>query len=181
MRLDQVMQKVSDRVDGEWLRGKISGQHWRNGNQYRTGYLPVYYRDRLTKSQTENGGSVYVVLSWDTPIAWHTPNDGWTIPPVKYSVSTQNHQVKLSRAVGVDIPWHLVAKTRYLTTDNGAGRIQVECWGVNKRVPYDHAAHDAHVSAVETVTGKTVQAEIGIIECGSSRNIWNCAYLLSDS
>lgn len=38
----------------------------------------------------------YVIYSYHTPIAWHTP-DGWVIPPVKYSISTTRHQGTLYR------------------------------------------------------------------------------------
>lgn len=33
----------------------------------------------------------YVVWSYATPIAWHTP-EGWVVPPVKYSPTTTQHQ-----------------------------------------------------------------------------------------
>jgi hypothetical protein len=39
---------------------------------------------------------IYVVFSYGTPIAWRTAGDqgacGWTIPAVRYSVTTSKHQ-----------------------------------------------------------------------------------------
>jgi len=40
----------------------------------------------------------YVIYSYDTPIAWHVPNDGddggerWVVPEVRYSPTTSRHQ-----------------------------------------------------------------------------------------
>lgn len=47
----------------------------------------------------------YVVYSYSTPIAWHTlhedgaHNGCWTIPDVKYSVTTTAHQHKVMTAL----------------------------------------------------------------------------------
>lgn len=38
------------------------------------------------------GKAVYTVLSYATPIGWHVEGEGWTIPDVKYSVTTSAHQ-----------------------------------------------------------------------------------------
>lgn len=42
-------------------------------------------------------GPVFVVYSYGTPIAWFTEADGWTIPDVKYSVTTSRHQSSVRR------------------------------------------------------------------------------------
>ena len=43
-------------------------------------------------------GLDYVVMSYDTPIAWHDSR-GWTIPADKYSPTTSAHQNVVRRAV----------------------------------------------------------------------------------
>jgi hypothetical protein len=40
----------------------------------------------------------YVVFSYATPIAWHTPG-GWTVPVDRYSVTTSKHQGRVRPAV----------------------------------------------------------------------------------
>ncbi len=40
----------------------------------------------------------YIVYSYGTPIAWHG-KFGWTIPNVKYSVTTSKHQGYVRRAI----------------------------------------------------------------------------------
>lgn len=37
-------------------------------------------------------GPVFVVLSYATPIAMFSPDHGWTVPSVRYSATTTNHQ-----------------------------------------------------------------------------------------
>lgn len=68
--------------------GNLSGS-WSFSGQ--TGQLPKEYADMLTSlTQTTD---VYVIYSYRTPIAWYSSNDRtWTIPDVKYSVTTTNHQ-----------------------------------------------------------------------------------------
>jgi hypothetical protein len=41
----------------------------------------------------------YVVFSYSTPIAWHGP-DGWTVPAVRYSITTSRHQGNLYAITG---------------------------------------------------------------------------------
>lgn len=56
------------------------------------GRLPQEWRERLISDIKDNG--VYVVYSYQTPIAW-TKLDGkgvWTIPDESYSVTTTHHQ-----------------------------------------------------------------------------------------
>lgn len=41
----------------------------------------------------------YIVYSYQTPIAWHTPGTGWTVPDVTYSPTTSGHQRIIRTAV----------------------------------------------------------------------------------
>lgn len=41
----------------------------------------------------------YIVHSYGTPIAWHRVDTGWTVPDVRYSVTTSRHQGVVRRAV----------------------------------------------------------------------------------
>jgi hypothetical protein len=40
----------------------------------------------------------YIVYSYGTPIAWHHAG-GWSLPAIKYSVSTSKHQSLVRRAI----------------------------------------------------------------------------------
>jgi hypothetical protein len=40
----------------------------------------------------------YIVYSYGTPIAWHHAG-GWSLPAIKYSVSTSKHQTLVRRAI----------------------------------------------------------------------------------
>ena len=55
------------------------------------GMLPADYLDELK-------GVEYIVYSYGTPIAWFK-NGEWTIPALKYSVTTSKHQNYVRRAV----------------------------------------------------------------------------------
>jgi hypothetical protein len=54
---------------------------------WRFGRLDYEYRDSFKRAD-------YAVYSYSTPIAWHGP-DGWTMPDVKYSPTTSQHQSKI--------------------------------------------------------------------------------------
>lgn len=45
----------------------------------------------------------YLVYSYDTPIAWHTPA-GWHLVSQKFSVTTSCHQGQVRRAMATDTP-----------------------------------------------------------------------------
>jgi hypothetical protein len=47
-------------------------------------------------------GDFYVVMSYNTPIAWYA-NGEWTIPDVKYSVTTSNHQGLVRMGIHQDV------------------------------------------------------------------------------
>jgi len=49
-----------------------------------------------------NAGAVdYVVLSYQTPIAYHTVTDGWIVCTKKHSATTSKHTNYVRRAIGV--------------------------------------------------------------------------------
>lgn len=62
-------------------RGQLPGEHWA----------------RLCADRDDNGGALYVVYSYATPIAWYSTAWGWRVPDVRYSVTTSKHQGKLYR------------------------------------------------------------------------------------
>lgn len=51
------------------------------------------------ESQVLTSSAPYVVYSYRTPIAWHTPESGWVIPADRYSNTTSNHQSRIRVAV----------------------------------------------------------------------------------
>lgn len=71
---------------GQWTAGFVT-----------YGQLPEAHRLRLSADRADNGGPVYVVYSYSTPIAWYTTAWGWRVPDVRYSVTTSKHQGKLYR------------------------------------------------------------------------------------
>ncbi len=62
---------------------------------FTSGKLPVEYRDALREAVT--AGPVYVVFSYETPIAWFAGEAGWTVPAVRYSPTTDGH-LRVARA-----------------------------------------------------------------------------------
>lgn len=72
-------------------RGNLSGRYISaySGN---FGILPEDYKAELKAATQDN--QVYVVFSFQTPIAWCISNetDKWVIPDVTYSVTTSAHQ-----------------------------------------------------------------------------------------
>jgi len=46
----------------------------------------------------------YVVLSYDTPIAWHDVL-GWKMPNLRYSLTTSQHQSTVRVAIGATMDW----------------------------------------------------------------------------
>ena len=68
----------------DFTAASMSG--WRCTKAPTLGSLPKVFQDLIDSSDVD-----YVVFSYSTPIAWHTP-DGWVVPPVRYSVTTSKHQ-----------------------------------------------------------------------------------------
>lgn len=72
--------------------GNFSG-FW--GGKGEVGRLPEPWREQFyCRSRGD-----YVVYSYNTPIAWWTPETGWVIPDVKYSPTTSRHQSIVRLAV----------------------------------------------------------------------------------
>jgi hypothetical protein len=65
------------------LRGHISGDGWGSGR------LPAQHIEAFKRAS--EAIDFYVVKSYGTPIAWFA-NGVWTVPNVKYSPTTSNHQ-----------------------------------------------------------------------------------------
>lgn len=95
-----------------------------------TGALPSYAREELLRVAVEGGEwaprRIYVVWSYDTPIAWCVPGPGLlTIPDVRYSTTTSRHQ---SLCEGGHLrPWpdagpYVATGTRVVMGDPGAVR-----------------------------------------------------------
>ena len=64
---------------------------------YPTGILPDAWKVRFQADPFID----YCVWSYDTPIAWHSElTGGWTVPDVKYSLTTTKHQTIVRVAVG---------------------------------------------------------------------------------
>ena len=68
-----------------------------------TGQLPRAWADAYQQSYDADA-LVYVVYSYQTPIAWVTRAGVAVIPDVKYSVTTSSHQ-GIAR-VALDVPWN---------------------------------------------------------------------------
>lgn len=65
-------------------------------SEQEAGRMPV---DALTRyGHARQGGALYVVRSYGTPIAWAGPGEALTVPAVTYSVTTSRHQGITRRA-----------------------------------------------------------------------------------
>lgn len=85
-------QAIADRADFKTY-GALRGA-WDTSVSY--GILPSEWAKTLDSDRrASDGGRVYVVYSYSTPIAWFTDANGWRVPTVKYSVTTTRHQGNL--------------------------------------------------------------------------------------
>lgn len=91
----QARQKIIDMQGFASHTGNFSGM-W--GGKGTTGRLPEPWRSKFLAAISASG--TYVVLSYDTPIAWWDATTGWVIPDVKYSPTTSRHQSIVRLAVG---------------------------------------------------------------------------------
>jgi hypothetical protein len=66
--------------------------HAEPGRASHTGQLPAEYVPSARQAD-------YVVYSYQTPIAWHTPYAGWLYPAERYSVTTTKHQGRVHTAL----------------------------------------------------------------------------------
>ena len=76
-----------------FIASNLSGGYSRS-----VGKLPSTWCEKLYED-VNNDSNLYVVLSYDTPIAWYSHEGGWTVPRVKYSVTTSKHQNIVRNAV----------------------------------------------------------------------------------
>lgn len=88
-------QKIIDQKPFQSNTGNFHGSWGGNGT---TGWLPEPWRSKFLAAISATG--TYVVLSYDTPIAWWDATTGWVIPDVKYSPTTSRHQSNVRLAVG---------------------------------------------------------------------------------
>jgi len=67
------------------------------------GLLPLHCARELVEHMLEYPGAVrYLVLSYETPIAWELESGGAVcMPPYRYSPTTNSHQGIAARALGV--------------------------------------------------------------------------------
>lgn len=79
--------------------GNMRGQLFDKG-QIHCGDLPDKYCDAL-RADLDRYGAAYIVWSYDTIIAWRLPGGTVTMPPVRYSNTTTQHQYVVARALGV--------------------------------------------------------------------------------
>lgn len=79
--------------------GALSATYGASGHT--TGSLPSgwaaeFWQTRDGLARDGRVSDFYVVYSYSTPIAWYNPlTERWTIPAVKYSVTTSKHQGNL--------------------------------------------------------------------------------------
>ena len=70
---------------------------WEDGPLY-MGRLSSDEQERMRRD-TRDASRVYVVRSYETPIAWYVEGRGWSQVDEKFSVSTTNHQSHVSVAI----------------------------------------------------------------------------------
>ena len=71
---------------------------WEDGPLY-MGRLSSEGQERM-RQDTRGASRVYVVRSYETPIAWYVEGRGWSQADEKFSVSTTNHQSHVAIAIG---------------------------------------------------------------------------------
>lgn len=89
-------QKIIEHIASldNFVIGNMRGAWYPNGTGPTVGKLPPELRRSLrgTGHVLEDMMPVYVVYSYDTPIAWRRPGGPWRRPEVRYSVTTSHHQ-----------------------------------------------------------------------------------------
>lgn len=81
---------IRDREDFR-TSGALYGEE-RNVGVYDRGYLSGPDLDRFVE---DCGDITYVVVSYNTPIAWYVPGKGWHVVAQKFSRTTTKHQSNL--------------------------------------------------------------------------------------
>lgn len=108
---DQCSDAMSQRKEFSNKTGSLHGE-WFTDLPWPVGVLPQSYRDELTEMSP-----VYVVFSYETPIAWATLEDDLLIvPDVRYSLTTGQHQHRCLHVPGeyewVDGSMRIVTQAR---------------------------------------------------------------------
>lgn len=85
---------ISARASFQSTTGNLRGVRYAVGY---TGQLSENHADAYRSAGQEID---YTVISYRTPIAWHTRSDGWVVPEVKYSQTTTRHQHIARMAIG---------------------------------------------------------------------------------
>lgn len=115
VRRRQLRRLTHDDIAGKIFRREpfraatMSAAFARVGNLSRLGDLPPQERVLLGQAAREHGTFLYVVWSYDTPIAWAWPGHGRSgeqpagayVPPVRYSLTTNAHQSIAHTALGL--------------------------------------------------------------------------------
>ena len=70
---------------------------WEDGPLY-MGRLSSEGQEQM-REDTRGASRVYVVRSYETPIAWYVEGRGWSQAAEKFSVSTTNHQSIVASAI----------------------------------------------------------------------------------
>jgi len=84
---------IASRV--QFKANSMAGVIWASDNMQSMGFGRLDY-DLVAQMGHEQPD--YVVYSYGTPIAWHHVG-GWSVPSVRYSVTTSKHQGIVRRAV----------------------------------------------------------------------------------
>jgi hypothetical protein len=84
--------------------GHLAGRMARLGNLSRLGDLPPQERVKLGQAARDFGTALYIVWSYVTPIAWTAKGMEPYLPPVRYSLTTNQHQSIAATALGVRFP-----------------------------------------------------------------------------
>ena len=84
---------VEHRIEftGSNTSGRWGGARW-GANTY-SSLLPREHAAELDRVLAL--GPVYVVKSYDTPVAWWSELEGWYVPSVKYSPTTSKHATQM--------------------------------------------------------------------------------------
>lgn len=91
---DALIHALLGKEDFRYRRSHLTG---RAGNfAFPTfGELPASWHASLCRAD-------FAAYSYETPIAWHVEGEGWTMPPIRYSVTTTQHQYTVARALNID-------------------------------------------------------------------------------
>ena len=85
--------RVANR-DAQWAVGDkrdFVGSNLRGGYGVQGfGEMPRWAQDAYVSHRNQNGGDLYTIVSYRTPIAWHFEGE-WYVPDVKYSATTSKH------------------------------------------------------------------------------------------